>query len=67
MARKKRKKNTVHITTFSKPVLALMVVISMAAGIVSGIACTYSIIFLPAVIVFFWYAYACMVEWARRK
>lgn len=67
MARKKKKKNTVHITALSKPVLVIMVAVSMVAGIVSGIACTYTLIFLPAVIVFFWHAYACMAEWASRK
>ena len=68
MARKKKKKNNnIHISAINKPTLVIIVAVSMVAGIVSGVACAYSLIFLPAVIIFFWLAYACMAEWARRK
>lgn len=68
MARKKKKKNNnIHITALSRAALVMVLAAALAAGVISLLACFYSIIFLPCAIVCFWLTYICVKEWQRRK
>jgi len=68
MARKKMKKrNTIHITALPKLSLLLILAATLVTGLVSLLACFYSLIFLPCAILGFWLTYLCVKEWKRRK
>lgn len=68
MARKKKKKNNnIHITALNRAALVMVLAAALAAGIISLLACFFTIIFLPCAIVCFWLTYICVKEWQRRK
>lgn len=68
MARKKKKKrNNIHITALNRAALVMILAAALMAGVISLLACFYSLVFLPCAIVCFWLDYVCLKELRRRK
>ena len=67
MAQKKKKKNNIHITALNRAALAVILAAALAAGVISLLACFYSILFLPCAVLCLWLAYICVKEWQKRK